>query len=479
MVLNLNKELEQLQRIKGEPKFVELVTKNMPFKIFKKISKKFDHCFIFESLDGPKELVESSIIGFDPKFTIRCKLRSLHIYNKKKEIYKIKINDPLEIIKKYFPSVKNQQYRYVGGLVGFFCYEAIRFWEKIPVKRSLEYPLCEFGWYEDGLVFDHKKNKLEYFYYDKSRIERIEKIVETYESNTNISKSSYSNLKRNINKREFEKKVNLIKKHLLDGDIFQTVLSKKITFEYDGNSLDLYEQLRKINPSPYMFYFKNKSTILLGASPEMLLRITGSHVETYPIAGSRPVSKDPETTNNFKREMESDKKEVAEHTMLVDLARNDLGKVCQFGTVVTPELMKVKRFSHIQHMVSHVVGILDNNYDIFDAFKAVFPAGTISGAPKIRAMEIISNLEPESRGPYAGAIGYFSFNRCCDFAITIRSAFINNKNGYTQSGAGIVIDSIPNKEFQETEDKSKAVLTALEELNQSLAAKCYPKKKVM
>ncbi|MDQ2685286.1 MAG: chorismate-binding protein, partial [Thermoproteota archaeon] len=148
-----------------------------------------------------------------------------------------------------------------------------------------------------------------------------------------------------------------------------------------------------------------------------------------------------------------------------DLARNDLGKVCKFGSVITPELMTVKKFSHIQHMVSHVVGKLDNNYDIFNAFKAVFPAGTISGAPKIRAMEIINNLEPESRGPYAGAIGYFSFNQCCDFAITIRSAFINNNKGYTQSGAGIVIDSLPSKEFQETEDKSKAILSALEALN--------------
>lgn len=477
MTSELNKELIQFLVLKNEPKFLELDIKNSPFRIFKRVCKEFDHCFIFESLDGPKELVESSIIGFDPKFTIKCRLRSLHLYHKNKEIYKQRIKDPLEVIRNYFPSVKNRQYRYVGGLVGFFCYEAIRFWENIPIKKDLKYPLCELGWYEDGIVFDHKKNKLEYFYYDKSRIERIKTIVDTLESNTNKSKSSYSNLKRSINKKDFEKKVNQIKRHLLDGDIFQTVLSKKITFEYKGDSLDLYEQLRRINPSPYMFYFKNKSNILLGASPEMLLRITGSHVETYPIAGSRPVSNDPKITTHYKREMESDKKEVAEHTMLVDLARNDLGKVCKFGTVDTPELMKVKKFSHIQHMVSHVIGILDSNYDIFDAFKAVFPAGTISGAPKIRAMEIISNLESESRGPYAGAIGYFSFNRSCDFAITIRSAFLDNKNGYTQSGAGIVIDSIPSKEFQETEDKSKAILFALEGLNQSWVSHKVTRKK--
>ncbi len=472
-----NKKLNELFKLKSEPKFLELDTKIMPFQIFKKISEEYDHNFVFESLDGPKELVESSIIGFDPKYYIKCNLRILQIFDKVNEIQKIRINEPLEIIKKYFPTVRNQQYRYVGGLVGFVCYEAIRFWEKIPIKKDLKYPLCEFGWYEDGLVYHHKKNKLEYFYYDESRFEKVRAIIETPEPKLKDSKSTFSNLKRNINKEEFEKKVNIIKNHLQNGDIFQTVLSKKITFEYEGDTLDLYEELRRINPSPYMFYFKNGSSVLLGASPEMLLRITGSQVETYPIAGSRPVSNDSEVTNNYKRELQGDKKEVAEHTMLVDLARNDLGKVCQFGTVSTPELMNVKKFSHIQHMVSHVIGIIDTKYDIFDAFKAVFPAGTISGAPKIRAMEIIDHLEPESRGPYAGAIGYFSFNQCCDFAITIRSAFINGDKGFTQSGAGIVIDSIPSKEFQETEDKSKAILIALQGLDRDKPIKTLKRKK--
>ena len=465
----MNKNLDYLFRLKGRPKFQELDTKMMPFQIFKKISKEFDHNFIFESLDGPKELVESSIIGFDPKYIIRCNLRSLQIFDKGNEVQRVSINEPLEIISKYFPLVKEQRYRYVGGLVGFFCYEAIRFWEKVPIKRELEYPLCEFGWYEDGLVYHHKKSKLEYFCYDVSRIEKIKSIIESPEPNLKPKKPSYSHLKRNINKKEYEEKVKIIKKHLQNGDIFQSVLSKKITFKYVGDTLLLYEELRRINPSPYMFYFKNGSNILLGASPEMLLRITGSHAETYPIAGSRPVSQDPKVTYNYKTEMKRDKKEIVEHTMLVDLARNDLGKVCQFGTVSTPELMKVKKFSHIQHMVSHVVGILDSKFDIFDAFKAVFPAGTISGAPKIRAMEIINHLEPESRGPYAGAIGYFSFNQCCDFAITIRSAFIHDGKGFTQSGAGIVIDSIPSKEFQETEDKSKAILIALQGLDPSIS----------
>jgi anthranilate synthase component 1 len=239
------------------------------------------------------------------------------------------------------------------------------------------------------------------------------------------------------------------------------VLSKKIKFICKGNPIYLYQTLRKINPSPYMFFYRIDSNTLIGASPEMLLRITNNKVETYPIAGSRPVSKDIDITEKYKIEMLHNEKEIAEHTMLVDLARNDLGKVCKFGTVNTDELMNVKQFSHIQHLVSHVIGDLDSQYNVFDAFKAVFPAGTVTGAPKVRSMEIIHELEPESRGPYAGAIGYFSFNRSCDFAITIRSIFISKNKGYNQSGAGIVIDSIPENEYKETEDKSNAILSSL------------------
>jgi anthranilate synthase component I len=264
------------------------------------------------------------------------------------------------------------------------------------------------------------------------------------------------------------KKVKKVKKYLNDGDIFQTVLSKKIKFICDGNPLFLYQNLRKINPSPYMFFFQLNEHILIGSSPEMLLRITNNKIETYPIAGSRPVSIDKQKTEEFKKEMLNDEKEIAEHTMLVDLARNDLGKVCKFGTVYTDELMSAKQFSHIQHIVSHIVGDLDNKYSVFDAFRAVFPAGTVSGAPKVRSMEIINELEPESRGPYAGAIGYFSFNKTCDFAITIRSLFINKNKGYNQSGAGIVIDSIPENEYKETEDKSNAILSSLSRFEKKL-----------
>ena len=203
--------------------------------------------------------------------------------------------------------------------------------------------------------------------------------------------------------------------------------------------------------------------IVIGSSPEMLLRVTNDQVETFPIAGTRKITDDEASNELMKKELISDEKELAEHTMLVDLGRNDVGKICDYGTVNVKELMKVKKFSHVQHMVTHVVGKLGKNRDMYDAFKAIFPAGTVSGAPKVRAMEIIDELEPESRGPYAGAVGYFSFNGCCDFAIAIRSIFADGKSGFVQAGAGIVFDSIPKNELKETEHKANAMLTALRE----------------
>jgi anthranilate synthase component I len=457
----VSNELNRIFKLDIEPTFVSLETSMHPFDIFKRLGNEFTDLFIFESLEGPSELVESSIMGFGPKYKIKCNNNSLLVYKDDRILRKFAITDPLDTLKNCFPIISNKDYRYVGGLVGYFCYEAIKYWEKINIKSKTSFPLLEFGFFDDGLVYDHMKKRLEYFFYEKSRIEIIKKIMKSKINPQEKYDLTFSVPKRSIKKKAFENKVNQIKDHLSNGDIFQTVLSKKIKFTFKGNHLQLYEELRKINPSPYMFYYKTGSRILLGSSPEMLIRITGDQVETYPIAGSRPVSLDKEITERLRRELLKDQKEIAEHTMLVDLARNDLGKVCQFGSVITTELMKVKKFSHIQHIVSHVEGILDQKYDSFDAFRAVFPAGTISGAPKIRAMEIINDLEPESRGPYAGAVGYFSFNQSCDFAITIRSIFFNKEKAFTQSGAGIVIDSVPNKEYQETEDKSNAILSTL------------------
>jgi anthranilate synthase component 1 len=463
MRINLTNELLELFKLEANPKFEVMDTVSTPFDIFRKLEQNFESLFIFESLDGPRELVESSIIGFDPKYSIICTTNALIVYKNKKQILKVKSEDPFLTIRSFFPEIKSKdnESRYVGGLVGYFSYEAIRLWEKIPMKTSRSFPLLEFGWYEDGIVYDHKSKKLEYFHYNDSRLDEIKQICKINTPKLYDAAKTNFRIRRSMSKGFYESKVKSIKRNLENGDIFQAVLSKKIKFTFDGNPFLMYEALRGINPSPYMFFFRNGSRIILGASPEMLLRITNNSIETYPIAGSRPVSNNYEITEKARKELITDPKEIAEHTMLVDLARNDLGKVCQFGTVTTPELMTVKKFSHIQHIVSHVIGKLDIHFDMFDAFRAVFPAGTVSGAPKIRAMEIISHHEQDSRGPYAGAIGYFSFNGGCDFAITIRSIFVNKTTCYTQSGAGIVIDSVPSREYEETEAKSMAILTSL------------------
>jgi len=345
----------------------------------------------------------------------------------------------------------------LGGAVGVINYDAVTLWEKIPQSHSIDMPLMEFGIYEDGILYDNKQNKSFYFYYNENRINKI-KLSENKFDDFHVSEISV-----NLDKSKFIKIVDQAKKYIHDGDIFQVVLSRRFNFEANGDYLKVYKILRSMNPSPYLYHMKMNDRTIIGASPEMLLRVTGDVVETFPIAGTRKITDDETQNEQLKQEMLNDEKELAEHTMLVDLGRNDIGRVCKYGSVHVEELMEVKRFSHVQHMVTHVVGNLDKKYDMFDAFKAVFPAGTVSGAPKVRAMEIIDEQEPHSRGAYAGAVGYFSFNGCCDFAIAIRSIFFDGSKGFVQAGAGIVSDSIPENELKETEHKANAMILALKE----------------
>ncbi len=336
-------------------------------------------------------------------------------------------------------------------------YDAIRLVEEIPDTHNSPQPLMEFGIYDDGILYDNLHKKLFYFYHDENRFDKLKM------NNDSFGDFHSSEVTPNIDEQKFSEIVNKAKKLIHDGDIFQVVLSRKFAFESKGDNLTLYKTLRKLNPSPYMYHLKQGSKTIIGASPEMLVRITDDKVETFPIAGTRKITNDEEKNKQLAYELLHDEKELAEHTMLVDLGRNDIGRVCKYGTVHPESLMQIKRFSHVQHIVTHVVGSLSPENDMFDAFKAVFPAGTVSGAPKVRAMEIIDDLETEARGPYAGAVGYFSYNGCCDFAIAIRSIFIDGNKGFVQSGAGIVSDSIAKYEFKETEHKAGAMLQALKE----------------
>jgi len=439
------------------PRIISLDYTGTQFEIYNKISRNYEYSFLFESLTGPDELSETSIMGFDPEYIVKGYYDKVTIQSRDGSLETISTDEPLAVIKDLVQKTDVQTYRYLGGAVGIINYDAIRLWEKIPKRHNTTEPIMEFGIYNDGILFDNKQKKSLYFYYDKNRVDEI-KTSEPIFGDFNLRF-----LSPNLDKDEFSKIVEKAKKYIYDGDIFQVVLSRKFSFEGHGDYLKVYEKLRSLNPSPYLYHLKMGKKITIGSSPEMLLRVTNEQVETFPIAGTRQISDSDVINEKLRQELISDEKELAEHTMLVDLGRNDIGKVCDYGTVYVNKLMEVKKFSHVQHMVTHVVGKLNKNYDMYDAFKAVFPAGTVSGAPKVRAMEIIDELEPESRGQYAGAVGYFSFNGCCDFAIAIRSIFADGKDCFVQAGAGIVSDSIPNNELKETEHKANAMLTALRE----------------
>jgi len=441
----------------NNPKVIPLDLSGNQFEIYKKISRNYTHSFLFESLTGPEELAETSIMGFDPKLIIKGYKDKITIQDRNGKIKTIKTDNVINSIKEFMKSTSEQSYRYLGGAVGRINYDAIKLWEKIPNLQSTEDEIMEFGIYEDGLLYDNKKQQLFYFYYDENRIDKIKF------QDIEFEKFQCSEFAVNINNDKFRKIVEKAKQYIHDGDIFQVVLSRKFRFKAKGDFLNVYKTLRELNPSPYLYYMKNGNKTIIGASPEMLIRVTGEKVETFPIAGTRKITNNEIKNLQLKQDLINDEKEVAEHTMLVDLGRNDIGKVCKYGSVHVEELMQVKKFSHVQHMVTHVIGTLGKKFDMFDAFKAVFPAGTVSGAPKVRAMEIIEELEPNSRGPYAGAVGYFSFNGCCDFAIAIRSIFIDGNEGFVQAGAGIVSDSIPENELKETEHKADAMLTSLKE----------------
>ena len=373
-----------------------------------------------------------------------------------------KTSDPLHSIAKLVKgkTVLNSNFRFVGGAVGYISYDAIRYWEKLPQKTrdDLNFPDAQLGFFDDGIVFDHRQKRAFYYYSSDDRLDEVETLI-TEPCDSEFLE--YGQPKVNITKKRFEEAVEKAKEYIVAGDIFQVVLSKRYDFHIKGDLMAFYRSLREINPSPYMYFFKAGDKQIVGSSPEMLVRVDNRMVETFPIAGTRPCVENPSENERLAKELLADPKERAEHVMLVDLARNDVGKIAKFGSVHVPEFMKVHRYSHVQHIVSQVVGDLQDDKECYDALRAVFPAGTVSGAPKVRAMEIIEELEPTKRGPYAGAVGYFSYNGNADFAITIRTLFADGNKACIQVGAGIVADSVPEREWFETDHKAEALMKAL------------------
>jgi len=436
---------------------------NNPFDIYVNFRSKYATTFLLESSVGPEKLAEYSFIGFNPRLIFTVKNRDVKITSKDGKIVKMKnVIDPLKLLKSLIPKVStdNHPSRLLGGAVGYISFDAFTYFENFQPQNntSSPYPDMMFGIYDDGIVFSHKLGDSFYFTIGENRFDEVKEISENESVVGNIKTNS---LQSNMSKKEFEEAVINTKKYIVDGDIFQTVISRRIDIKYEGDIAAIYRSLKEVNPSPYMYYLSNPDHEIIGSSPEMLVRISGKLIETFPIAGTRKVVDDEKQNEILSDELLKDAKERAEHIMLVDLARNDVGRIAEFGTVNVEDFMTIQKFSHVQHIVSKVTGSLKDNLDSFDALKAVFPAGTVSGAPKIRAIEIIDELENDSRGPYAGAVGYFSCTGDADFAITIRTIFALKNTLSIQTGAGIVFDSNPTREFEETKNKAAALLASI------------------
>ncbi|MBI4258333.1 MAG: anthranilate synthase component I [Thaumarchaeota archaeon] len=433
-----------------------------PLDIYLNLRKNYPATFLLESVTGPRKLAEYSFMGFDPTITVTIRNTEAVIKSSDQRSIIPNAEDPFKLLRSLIPKAKKHDNmpRFAGGAVGYISYEAIKYFEKIQLNHNhTQFPDLAFGIYEDGIILDHKSNTAHYFTLGKDRLGELEEKIKHPDSNGELLASE---AKPNITKTRFEEAVTKAKEYITEGDIFQVVLSRRIDLKTKGDLASFYKALRTINPSPYMYFLSQDEKEIIGSSPEMLVRVENNTVETFPIAGTRPASDNEAENQKLAKELLNDPKERAEHLMLVDLARNDVGRVGRFGTVRVDDFMTIQRFSHVQHIVSRVTAQLGEGRDAFDAMRAVFPAGTVSGAPKVRAMEIIDELEPSARGPYAGAVGYFSSTGDADFAITIRTLVSSGDTVSIQAGAGIVADSIPEREYEETERKAAALIRALE-----------------
>lgn len=456
-----------------------------PVSAFLKI-KEGKYSFLLESVEGGEKWARYCFIGSNPSIVFLSKgNKSTIIRNGQSEVFD-NCGDPLEALKKlmaeFTPVALKGLPRFFGGAVGFLSYDIVKFIEELPdtVEDDLNQPDAVFVITDSILIFDNVNQKIKIvsnaFLKDGNLRESYDKAIYKIESLTSrlqkpvasdiLSKKHDFNkelkVESNFTKEDFKKAVLKGKEYIYAGDIIQVVLAQRLKTAITTDPFNIYRALRTFNPSPYMYYLQLGEMEIVGTSPEVLVRLEGNHVEVRPIAGTRPRGMTEEEDMALERELLKDEKELAEHIMLVDLGRNDLGRIADIGSVNVNEQMVIERYSHVMHIVSNVKANLKKGKDAYDVLRAVFPAGTVSGAPKIRAMEIIDELEPTRRGPYAGAVGYFSFSGNMDTAITIRTLIIENNTAYLGVGAGIVADSDPEREYQETMDKGKALLKAIE-----------------
>lgn len=449
--------------------------------------------FLLESVEGGETLARYSFLGTKPLMCFSSKDDLIQIERGNTVVRRgLKAGeDPLHALQSIMSEFKfvslPELPRFCGGAVGYIAYDMVRFFERLPelAEDDLQLPDCYFMLVDSVVIFDHVTRRIKVLvnaYVDgdpkdayESAVERIEATMDALNQNRptvrkkSTSEGTYSlKISSNMSCDYFTDMVRRAKEYIAAGDCIQVVLSQRLHTKVSIDSFNIYRALRSINPSPYMFYLTFGDIHLIGSSPEILVTCIDGHVRTRPLAGTRHRGKTPEEDKELEIELLNDEKERAEHIMLVDLGRNDIGRVCKIGTVKVTELMRVERYSHVMHIYSTVEGELDERYTPYDLLRASFPAGTVSGAPKIRAMEIIEELEPNRRGPYAGAVGYFSFSGNMDTAITIRTIVRKGDDVYIQAGAGIVADSTPQREYEETMNKAKALIAAIEMAHKQL-----------
>lgn len=423
------------------------------YGLFEKIEREFKTCFILESLGEEEKFSRYSLIGFDPAKMISARENILTI-NDQKYI----VDNPYYALKEIMPDqvlAKN----YAGGLVGYLSYEAVNYFEpSVKVKIHELFDQFMFGVYEDGIILDKHTHELFYFYYKVNRIEILKKISQTKIKKINF-KATF--IKDSLTKKEHKAIVEKVKNQILNGNTFQCEVGFRSEYKVNGNPLGIYEKLREINPSPFMYFLKFSNKQIIGASPELLFTLRDGEMTTRPLAGTIRRGKNEIEDRQLARTLLNDPKEKAEHNMLVDMHRNDIGRVCRFGTVRVRNLMTIKKFSHVQHISSEVTGIINNDEDMFSGLASNFPMGTVCGTPKVETIKIIDKNEPEARGPYGGGVGQFGFNGDCTFALTLRSLFIVDDYAFTQTSGGIVSDSIPEKEYDEIQRKLAATKKSL------------------
>ena len=457
--------------IPSKPKRIKLTQDIDFFALFKRIERAFDTCYLLESLGEDSHISRHHAIGFDPVMTIAALDRTTLVItdNKTAQTQQYQTDNPYQLLRSITPQhviARDQS----GGLVGYLGYDCVNFFEpSLNAKASDDFEPFKFGVYLDGLTLDKMTGEIFYFYYpteqQENRIEQIKALLD--ESVPSYEPPTVEFLGDGMSQEEHANVVMQVKEDIIAGRIFQCEVGFKSKYRIAGDKMPIYEKLRAVNPSPHMYFMKFAQQCIIGASPELLFRLRQGEMETYPLAGTAKRGIDVIEDRKLARALLNDDKEIAEHNMLVDLHRNDIGRVARFGTVKVRSLMDIKRFSHVQHISSEIVGILHPDEDMFSALASNFPAGTLSGAPKVEAIKVINELEPDGRGAYGGALGSFNFNGDCIFAIPIRSLFISGESAYAQTCGGNVYDSNPADEYLEIQRKLSAMKVVLDSFMQS------------